>query len=45
MADLKVANTILAQLGGLRFIVMTGARDFIGGDYHLIFSLPAGIYG
>ena len=43
MADLQVANTILAQLGGLRFIVMTGASDFIGGDWHLIFSLPAGI--
>jgi len=42
MADLQVANTILAQLGGKRFIAMTGARDFIGGDNYLMFSLPAG---
>lgn len=43
MADLQVANTILAQLGGRRFIAMTGARDFIGGDNFIMFSLPAGI--
>lgn len=42
MADLQVANTILAQLGGRRFIVMTGARDFIGGDNYFMFSLPKG---
>ena len=42
MADLQVANTILAQLGGRRFIAMTGARDFIGGDNFITFSLPAG---
>ncbi len=30
MADMTVANTILAQLGGRRFTVMTGARNFLG---------------
>ena len=42
MADLRIANTILAQLGGRRFISMTGARNFIGGESCLMFSLPAG---
>ncbi|MBI1919671.1 MAG: hypothetical protein HYS23_01175 [Geobacter sp.] len=42
MADLQIAQTILAQLGGRRFITMTGAGDFIGGDNFLMFSLPAG---
>lgn len=32
MENLTVANTILAQLGGRRFQVMTGARDFVGFD-------------
>jgi hypothetical protein len=42
--DLTVATTILEQLGGGRFIVMTGAKDFIataderGG---LAFRLPS----
>ncbi len=43
MADLRIANTILAQLGARRFISMTGARNFIGGENCLMFSLPAGI--
>lgn len=43
MANLEIAKTILAQLGGRRFISMTGARDFIGGGNHLMFSLPAGL--
>ena len=42
MADLQVANTILAQLGGRRFIAMTGARNFSGGHNCLMFSLPTG---
>jgi len=42
MADLQIAQTILAQLGGRRFIAMTGARDFIGGDNFITFGLPAG---
>ena len=28
--SMQVANTILAQLGGRRFMAMTGAKDFIG---------------
>ena len=27
--DNEIAKTILLQLGGLRFIAMTGSRDFI----------------
>ena len=42
MADLIIAQTILAQLGGRRFIAMTGAGNFIGGDNYLMFSLPTG---
>jgi hypothetical protein len=42
MADLEIAQTILAQLGGRRFISMTGARNLIGGENYLMFGLPAG---
>lgn len=31
--DLTVANEIKRQLGGRRFEVMTGARDFLGDKY------------
>lgn len=41
MSNLTVAQTILHQLGGRRFITMTGARDFVGGDSFLLFRLPA----
>ena len=34
---LPVANTILAQLGGHRFCVMTGAKNLVGSDKGLIF--------
>lgn len=37
--DLTIPNTILAQLGGTRFRVMTGARDFLGSDRALICRL------
>jgi hypothetical protein len=37
---LTVAHTILAQLGGPRFIAMTGARNFVGADRSLSFMLP-----
>ena len=40
MAQLEVANTILQQLGGRKFIVMTGARNFVGSDEGLSFRLP-----
>lgn len=40
MADLTIANTILAQLGGNKFRAMTGARNLAGGDRDLSFTLP-----
>jgi hypothetical protein len=40
MANLTVATTILAQLGGNHFRVMTGAKNFIGGENDLSFRLP-----
>lgn len=30
MSNMQVPNTILEQLGGSRFRIMTGAKDFIG---------------
>jgi hypothetical protein len=38
----EVAKTILRQLGGQQFIAMTGARDFVGGEKALHFSLRKG---
>ncbi len=40
--DLTVANTILEQLGGRRFVAFTGARNFVGSGDTLTFSLPSG---
>jgi hypothetical protein len=40
MSDNIVAQTILAQLGGARFIMMTGARNFVSGDNQLTFHFP-----
>ena len=40
MSNLDVAKTILEQLGGGRFIAMTGARDFLGDANSLKFRLP-----
>lgn len=40
MTNLQVAETILAQLGGRRFIVMTGAKNFLGDTYSLTMTLP-----
>ena len=37
--DNTVASTILQQLGGNRFIAMTGARDFVRGENYLQFKL------
>jgi hypothetical protein len=42
MANMTVANTILQQLGGGGFKMMTGAKSFIGGDNYLVFRLPGG---
>lgn len=38
--DNHIANEILNQLGGYRFIVMTGSRDFVSGNDSLTFRLP-----
>lgn len=38
---MQIAQTILAQLGGGRFLAMTGAKDLVGGDNTLRFRLPA----
>lgn len=39
--DMTVASTILEQLGGSRFVAMTGARNFLGAPTYLAFHLPA----
>ena len=40
MTDKTAANTILAQLGGNRFIAMTGAKYFTCDDKSLSFQFP-----
>jgi len=40
---MTVATTILEQLGGNRFLAMTGAKNLIGGDQMLQFSLPGNL--
>lgn len=40
MSDMTVANTILDQLGGKRFLVMTGAKNLVGDSDSLMFKLP-----
>ena len=40
LQDLHVGNTILQQLGGNRFRVMTGASSFLAGKNSLQFNLP-----
>jgi len=42
MSDMTVAKTILAQLGGNKFAMMTGAKNFVGGDKSLMFSIGGG---
>jgi hypothetical protein len=39
VTDLTVPKTILAQLGGERFVMMSGATGFIGGADSLAFKL------
>jgi hypothetical protein len=41
MTDQTVAKTILAQLGGNRFVVMTGAKNLTSRSNALLFMLPA----
>jgi hypothetical protein len=43
--DLTVANTILQQLGGRKFTVMTGARNLAGDANSLRFKYGAGLVG
>lgn len=37
--DMTVANTILEQLGGGRFTMMTGAKNFVGDANSLRFAI------
>lgn len=37
---MQIAKTILAQLGGNRFLAMTGAKNLVGSDNSLAFDLP-----
>lgn len=39
MSNLQIAQTILDQLGGNKFIAMTGAKNFAAGDDHLSFKI------
>lgn len=41
MAELSVANTILQQLGGRRFLAMTGAKNLQASAYALTMKLPS----
>jgi hypothetical protein len=41
MSNLQVAKTILEQLGGNKFIVMTGARNFWADGNALCLKLPS----
>lgn len=40
MSDLTISKTILSQLGGNKFVVMTGAKNFIGDENSLRMTLP-----
>ncbi len=40
MSNPEVARTILQQLGGNKFVVMTGAKDFVYDDNSLRFRIP-----
>jgi len=39
---MTIPNTILQQLGGSRFLAMTGARDLVADGAALQFKLPRG---
>lgn len=40
-ANREIARTVLEQLGGRRFVAMTGARNILAGNRSLSFRLPA----
>jgi hypothetical protein len=42
---MNIANTILQQLGGNRFLAMTGARDLVAVPDALVMRLPRGARG
>ena len=42
VTTMSVAQEILSQLGGNRFIAMTGAKSFVGSGDSLTFKLPSG---
>ena len=42
MTDTTVAQTILMQLGGRKFLAMTGASHLVGSTDSLAFELPSG---
>jgi hypothetical protein len=37
---MQVAQTILGQLGGNKFVAMTGAKQFVGMEDGLMFAVP-----
>lgn len=37
---MEVAETILNQMGGVKFIAMTGSNNFVGDDNSLKFNFP-----
>ena len=39
LTDITVARSILDQLGGARFVAMTGAREFVGSADSLTFKI------
>jgi hypothetical protein len=41
MSDLIIANTIRQQLGGHKFAVMCGVKQFVGGENFLQFKMPS----
>ena len=40
MSNLEIGKEILRQLGGNKFIAMTGAKQFLADDNKLMFRLP-----
>jgi len=41
MTDKTIAKNILSQLGGNRFLAMTGAKNLVAGDNMLMFTVPS----
>jgi hypothetical protein len=40
--DMTVSRTILEQLGGRGFMIMTGSKNFVGGENTLSFKVGSG---